>query len=182
MRSVSALTRQLTGVHVCLERADGPPGTSTRAQTRQSAFVRSRDHRSPNACALPAGQRCLVKGKAPEQVSTTTSPNRDDSFPKLRERIHAPSRLRPLPPKRKHLFPGIAVRLCPERGSGGVPFVTASSHVHDCEKTSAERDSQSRNRTRWSNQRSRLTPSQRNPTPGAMHRLRSRGDSHASEN
>lgn len=47
---------------MCLERAEGPPDAPTLAQTRQSAFVMSRDHRSPKACALPAGQRSLVKG------------------------------------------------------------------------------------------------------------------------
>ena len=45
--------------------------------------------------------------------------------------VDVPS-LRPTPPKRYALVP-TTVNECPERGSGGVPFRGAGSHVTDCE-------------------------------------------------
>jgi hypothetical protein len=45
---------------------------------------------------------------------------------------HALPSLRPTPPNKYALVP-TTVNVCPERGSGGVPFRGAGSHVTDCE-------------------------------------------------
>ena len=73
----------------------------------------------------------------------------------------------------KHLLPGMAVRVCPDRGSGSVPFVVASSHVTDCTRRSGERAEPRGGRAAKFGPRSNHCAHSR--TASAEHRARRRG-------
>ena len=103
----------------------------------QTSLCRTRWFRPPTTTrkCFTAVHVCLDRGEGPAPPTSPVQLSNSELFKSSACRspsAHALPSLRPTPPNKYALVP-TTVNVCPERGSGGVPFRGAGSHVTDCE-------------------------------------------------